>query len=245
MNECLYVYLNLDLEREEEKEALIERMDELLLTVGMQYSGMQNMYIPTDRTNRDQAVFRAEKALRSTDWLKGILAYTLVGTLTNACPFEEIQTNQMSDPSQEKLLYYEQYYQKTKRLSHAIVVDEKKELRDGYISYLLAKKYGIQAEICEMVSGQPLRKIVKGRHVELSGGAWRKKGSRSYIWIYSLRKPVVPGDILLVNTKRGADFICVDKVDYAAGKEFCSRYKKVQKHMNIRMEEGEEPNHGK
>ena len=30
MNECLYVYLNLDLEREEEKEALIERMDEPL-----------------------------------------------------------------------------------------------------------------------------------------------------------------------------------------------------------------------
>ena len=67
---------------------------------------------------------------RQTDWLKGILAYTLVGTLTNACPFEEIQTNQMSDPSQEKLLYYEQYYQKTKRLSHAIVVDEKMCIRD-------------------------------------------------------------------------------------------------------------------
>ena len=99
---------------------------------------MQNMYIPTDRTNRDRQ-FSAQ-SIRSTDWLKGILAYTLVGTLTNACPFEEIQTNQMSDPSQEKLLYYEQYYQKTKRLSHAIVVDEKKELRDGYISYLLAKK---------------------------------------------------------------------------------------------------------
>lgn len=203
MNECLYVYLNLDMEKEEENEALIERVDKLLLTAGMQYSGMQNMYIPTDRANRDQAVFRAEKILRNTDWLKGILAYTLTGTLTNACPVEEIKIDMMSDPSQEKVLYYEQYYQETKRLSHAIVVDEKKQLRDGYISYLLAKKYGVHADICEMVSGQPLRKIVKGRHVELSGGTWRKKGSRRYIWIYSLREPVVPGDILLANTKRG------------------------------------------
>lgn len=245
MNECLYVYLNLDMEKEEENEALIERMDKLLLTAGMQYSGMQNMYIPIDRANRDQTVFRAEKILRNTDWLKGILAYTLAGTLTNACLVEEIKIDLMSDPSPEKVLYYEQYYQETKRLPHAIVVDEEKQLRDGYISYLLAKKYGVHADICEMVSGQPLKKIVKGRHVELSDGTWRKKGSRRYIWIYSLREPVVPGDILLVNTKKGADFICVDRVDYAAGKEFCSRYKKVRKHMNIRMEEGEEPNHGK
>ena len=60
-----------------------------------------------------------------------------VGTLTNACSIEKIRTELMSDPSQEKIRYYEQYYQKTKKLPHAIVVDEDKQLTDGYISYLL------------------------------------------------------------------------------------------------------------
>ena len=161
MNETLSVYLNLDPEKRIENEVLIRRIDKLLLTVGMKYSGVMNMYIPTDRQKRDQIVFQAEVLLRETDWLKDLLAYTLVGTLTNACPMEEILTDAMSNPSPEKLWYYEQYYQKTHELPHAVVVDENKQLRDGYISYLLAKKYHVPAEICEMVSAQPLRRSSK------------------------------------------------------------------------------------
>ena len=48
MNESLYVYLNLDTEKEQESEELIRRMDQLLLTAGMKYSGISNMYIPVD-----------------------------------------------------------------------------------------------------------------------------------------------------------------------------------------------------
>ena len=183
--------------------------------------------------------------MRNTDWLKDILSHILIGTITNACPIEEIQTDMMSNPSSEKWGYYEQYYQKTKQLPHAIVVDENKQLRDGYVSYLLAKKYGVQAEVCGMVSGQPLRKIVKGRHVVLSNGKWKKKSNKRYIWIYTLKNPVVPGDILLVNTKKGRAYICVDRIEYAAGQGFCSRYNTVKKHMNMRMEEGEYTNDGK
>ena len=139
MNESLYVYLNLDTEKEQESEELIRRMDRLLLTAGMKYSGISNMYIPVDIQKRDRAVFRAEELLRSTDWLKGILAYSAVGTLTNACPIEEIRTDRMQDPVPGKLRYYEQYYQKMNHLPHGIVVDENRQLRDGYISYLLGK----------------------------------------------------------------------------------------------------------
>lgn len=245
MNDSLSVFLNLDIEKQDENEALIRRIDELLLTVGMKYSGFFNMYFPVDKKKRDEAVFQAEELLRNTDWLKDILAYTLVGTLTNACPIEEIRTDAMSNPSPEKLWYYEQYYQKTNQLPHAIVVDEDKQLRDGYISYLLAKKYGENADVYEMISAQPLRKIVKGMHVEFSDGKWRKKSDRRYIWIYTLKEPVVPGDILLVNTRKGADFVCVDRVDYAAGNGFCSKYKRVRKHMNMHMEEGESTNYEK
>ena len=231
MNEALAVYLNLDMENIEKNEEIMRKIDELLLTVGMKYS--------------DETVFRAEELLRNTDWLKDILSHILIGVITNACPIEEIQTDMMSNPSSEKWGYYEQYYQKTKQLPHAIVVDENKQLRDGYVSYLLAKKYGVQAEVCGMVSGQPLRKIVKGRHVVLSNGKWKKKSNKRYIWIYTLKNPVVPGDILLVNTKKGRAYICVDRIEYAAGQGFCSRYNTVKKCMNMRMEEGEYTNDGK
>ena len=43
----------------------------------------------------------------------------------------------------------------------------------------------------------------------------------------------------------GADFICVDRIDYIAGHKFCLQYKKVRKHMNMRMEEEDETGHEK
>ena len=66
MNETLSVYLNLNME--EEDEALIERIDQLLLTVG--------------------------------------LKYIEIGTWTNVCPIEQIQTDRMKKPSPDKLQYY-------------------------------------------------------------------------------------------------------------------------------------------
>lgn len=204
-----------------------------------------NLYTSLDEQKRDQTVFRTEELLRNTDWLKDILPHISIRTITNACPLDEIQTNLMSNSSPEKLWYYEQHYQETKQLPHAIVVDENKRLRDGYISYLLAQKYDARAEICEMVAGQPLRKIVKGRHVVLSDGKWKLKSKKRYIWIYTLKNPVVPGDVLVVNTKKGRAYICVDIMEYTAGKGFCSRYNTVKKHMNVRMEEGEDVNDGK
>lgn len=245
MNEVLAVYLNLDLENIVENEKFIRRIDELLLTVGMKYSGIMNLYTSVDKQKRDQTVFRAEELLKNTDWLKDILTHISVGTITNASPLDEIQTDMMSNPSPEKSWYYEEYYQKTKQLPHAIVIDENKQLRDGYISYLLAKKYDAQADVCEMVSGQPLQKSVKGRHMVFSNGKWRQKSNKRYTWVYALKNPVVPGDILLVNTRRGRANICVDRIEYVAGQGFCSRYNTVKKHMNVRMEEGEDTNHGK
>ncbi len=46
MNDGLCVFLHLDEKQPEENEKLIERIDELLLTVGMKYCGVGNMYIP-------------------------------------------------------------------------------------------------------------------------------------------------------------------------------------------------------
>ena len=51
MNEALAVNLNLDMENIEENEEIIRKIDELLLTVGMKYSGIMNLYISVDEQN--------------------------------------------------------------------------------------------------------------------------------------------------------------------------------------------------
>ena len=102
MNETLEVYLNLDMDNEQENEELIRKIDDLLLSAGMNYSGIANMYLPVERKNRDTVVFCAEKLLRNADWLKGILSYISVGTLTNACSIKEIRTELMSDPHRRR-----------------------------------------------------------------------------------------------------------------------------------------------
>ena len=50
---------------------------------------------------------------------------------------------------------------------------------------------------------------------------------------------------LRADTSAGPDFICVDRIDYIAGTDFYSKYKKVKKHMNMHMEEEEDINYEK
>lgn len=235
MNEGLAVFLNLDEEKQEENEALIRRIDELLLTAGMKYSNFRNMYIPVNGQERDSAVFKACRLLEQAEWLKGIFAYNRFCTIVDACPVEKILTDRMADPLPDKVQYYEQYYLDSGKLPHAVVVDEKKQLRDGYISYLLAKKYGIRPDVYEAFAEQPLRKTVRGRHVKLAKGEWTVKSDRKFCWVYTLNDPVVPGDVLQVKTKNGLDFICADEVDYVTGREFCERHKEVKLHTGMRM----------
>ena len=142
MNESLSVYLNLDMGNESRNEELIERIDELLLTAGLKYSGIRNIYVPVDRQTRDQAVFRAEKLLRTTDWLKDILACTLIGTWTNACPLEKIQTDAMSEPSPEKLRFCE---------------NARPAPRDGGV-----REQPAHRRLCLIPSGQKVRRVRGG-----------------------------------------------------------------------------------
>ena len=62
------------------------------------------MYLNLDMKNEQEK----EELLRRID------------TLTNTCSIDEIRTDRMSDPSPEKMWYYEQYYQKTNSLALAI-----------------------------------------------------------------------------------------------------------------------------
>ncbi len=137
----------------------------------------------------------------------------------------------MTKPQPEKLLYYEDYYKKVGNLAHDILINEDNQLCDGYISYLLAQKYRLHPDIYQVLNGQPYRKVVCGRHVKFEEGEWRIKSDKFYNWIYTLKEPVVPGDILQVETSQGLAYMLVEKVGYLTGKEFCNEHKKVREHI--------------
>lgn len=231
MNEGLAIFLNLNPGESDENEALIRRIDELLLNFGVEYTGVSNMYRAVEKEDRDHAIFVARNVLRETVWLKDKLAGTSIMNLTNVCSVDQIRLENMAEPSARKLEYYEKYYQESHTLAHGIVIDENGQLRDGYTSYILSKKYGICPDVYEAFAKQPLKKIVVGQHVSKDGDTWKVKGDRLYRWKYTLKSPVVPGDILKVRTKKGRAFIYVRSIEYAAGNEFCKEHRNVIKHM--------------
>lgn len=238
MNEGMTIYLNFEEKEAHKMEPLIQRIDNLLENFGMKYAGFANYYVPIQCEERDHTVYVAMQALKGVTWLKDMLAYVFVSHNISAHPIEKIDVSRMSEPTPEKLKYYEDYYLENKKLAHAIVVNEKGEIRDGYISYLLAQKYNILAEVLEAFQKQPLKKIVLGRHVQLCEGKWKVKSDRCYCWSYNLDKAVVPGDILQVITRKGIAHMQVDEIRYVTGKEFCNEYFKVKKHMGVRNKLG-------
>lgn len=223
MNEGMQVYLNLNLEPDLEQylrnNDILQKLDKLLLSNGMVYSGYRNIYYPQNKRDRDQAVIRAIQAMKHEEWLNGIYQYSVVMNITNVCGLKDINIKRMSSPSEKKWTYYENYYLQKKKCPHGIVVDENRNIRDGFVAYCLAQKFGFSPEIYEAWSNQPLRKIVTGRHIRLNDTHARISCSKTYQWIYTLRAPVVKGDILLAATKKGYSPIVVDNIFYNTGRE--------------------------
>ena len=241
MNETVYIYLKLENVQADEQEELINKMDDMLLPIGLKYSGFHNMYIPQDYKNRDDIIFDAVHMLENCDWLKGIYDYVLTGNKCFNKGLDAIDCSRMAQPEESKMAYYEEYYLKTNKLPHSILVDENDCLADGYISYLLAQKYKLRQniidglEIYQVESDVPYKKIVAGRHVAIDKDDIVIKGEKYYKWISDIKAPVVQGDVLLVNTKKGNDFMVVDKIFYEAGSKNLNSYKKVLKHTGKRM----------
>lgn len=234
MNEGLEIFINDEGTNEEDK-ALVKKIDELLWNFGITYTGVNNIYRPLEAKNRDNTLYAACRALQEADWLKDRLAYISIMNWVDTCPIERIQVEHMSEISAVKLEYYENYYQKFHKLAHGIVIDECRQLRDGYASYMLAKRYGLHPDIYVAFSEQPLKKTVRGQHITGVGDSWKVKSRKIYTWNYSLKSPVVPGDILKVETKNGQGFICVRDIAYITGKSFCKEHRNVIKHMKKRL----------
>ena len=236
MNDGFALYLNMEPEESFKNERLLEKVDDLLETVGIQYAGFRNWYVPKEIKNRDDTVFDACRLLRDTDWLQGIFSRVLIMNEIRQGGLDSIKTDHMTWPSNSKLQYYEEYFLESKELAHSILVNEDGRIRDGYTSYLIAEKYGKpHPDIYEVFTDQPVQKVVRGRHVHRKEGCWKVKNSGYYGWFYNLRHPVVPGDILRVPTKKGTEYMVVEQISYNTGKKYCAEHLYAEKHMKERI----------
>lgn len=112
-------------------------------------------------------------------------------------------------PGSEKMEQKEQYFRETGALQSQIILDGDGNLIDGYTSYLLAVRHGIQS--IPIRKGK--RQIVRACH---------KAGGQSYMWELPrcLVDRVSTGDRVLVHTRKGVRSATVEAVeDYLPQKQ--------------------------
>ena len=213
----------------------IKYLDELVKKHGWKYSGWSNVYIPIVRETREETVGKVIEAIESDERLKEYSPKIMSGALINVCELGKIEVQHMTSPMEVKYSRYERYYLENKELTHGIIVDETKKIRDGYISYLLAKEYGCKVDIIEVPKESNISKLVIGYHVEYNEEqhTYIQKSDKRYAWIYNLKEAVVVGDILLVQTRKGHAYMKVERITNIAGKEAISKYKKVIGNITI------------
>lgn len=105
-------------------------------------------------------------------------------------------------PEAGKLEQKEEYFQRTGDFESEIVLDVEGKLIDGYTSYLLAKKYGLES--VPVKYGQ--RQIIRAVH---------KTGGKVYAWELPgiLTNRVFAGDKVVVETSRGRRKVRVVSVE--------------------------------
>lgn len=107
-----------------------------------------------------------------------------------------------NQPKPGKMMKKEQYFNETNLLQSEIVLDSRNHLIDGYTSYLLAVKNGL--EYVPIRYGK--RQIVKAYH---------RQGGKIYMWELPgvLIDRVSPGEKLIVRTSRGIRTVTVSAVE--------------------------------
>lgn len=105
-------------------------------------------------------------------------------------------------PGSEKMEQKEQYFRETGALQSQIILDGDGNLIDGYTSYLLAVRHGIQS--IPIRKGK--RQIVRACH---------KVGGALYVWELPGRlvDKVSTGDRVLVHTRKGVRMATVEAVE--------------------------------
>ena len=241
MYDMVFVYLDYNSDDEEERvcvEEDIKYIDTLIEKQGWKYSGVANMYIPMERDTREETIIGVLEAIDSDERLRKYKPKVISGMQTNSCSLKEIDIRHMTEPSVVKYNRYEKYYLENTELSHRIIVDENRKIRDGYIAYLLSEKYGCNVDITEVPKGSSIAKLVIGHHVEYDAEqkTYVMRNDKRYAWVYTIREAVVPGDILLVRTSKGNAYMQVEKIINIAGKKTIRRHKKVKRNITAENE---------
>lgn len=150
--------------------------------------------------------------------------------LTAVLNLDKINVSGMIAPKPEKLSYYEEYFLRTVQFANPVIVDENWNIRAGYVTYLLAKKYGIRPQIFEVRASRPLTKVVRGRYVKYEAWEWKLSGTKQISRIYTLKESVVPGDILRVESSRSPVCMQVEEIGFTDGTE-SGGMRKALKHI--------------
>ena len=155
----------------------------------------------------------------------------MIVELISILNLDKINVSGMITPKPEKIKYYEDYFLATGCFANAVIVDECWNIRAGYVTYLLAKKYGVRPQIFESRASKPLVKVVKGRYVKYISWEWKFVGEKCNTWIYALKDSVVPGDILRVEAAKGTAYMQVEEVKHVAGPISSVGLRKALKHI--------------
>lgn len=111
-------------------------------------------------------------------------------------------------PKAEKMQQKEQYFTETGLLQSQIILDSQGNLIDGYTSYLLAVKYGLQSVSVKYGKRQIVR-------------ASQKSGGKLYTWELPglLIDRVHIGDKVIVHSNKGIRTVKVAAVEDYSGQE--------------------------
>ena len=109
---------------------------------------------------------------------------------------------EITKPSTEKMCEKEKEFQETGLLPTEIILDDQNRLLDGYISYLLAVKYGL--EDVQVIYGR--WQVLKSHH---------KEHGMRYEWELPERliDQVTAGDKVMIRNTRGLRWVIVDVVE--------------------------------
>jgi len=159
------------------------------------------------------------------------------------------------EPNPEKLAACLKYYDEHKQQDRYIVINRKGELIDGYVQYLTYLLLGIEeAEI--VISNRKKGYLNRKPTYEFREPEYKNQMT-TYIWgvhpnnkekVFMWRVPnpwtgwendLLPGDMILVNTKYGTKEAIITKIDYLEQCPTEFRVRKVIKKLNKKYAAGE------
>lgn len=173
-------------------------------TVEMVKGWYEKEYRNACESEEDKMLFDIYTEYANEAWQHGVRAGGVVDI-----PTDEVKIYPCfaaHEPKLEKMEQKEQYFTETGLLQSQIILDSRGNLIDGYTSYLLAVKHGIQ---CVPIR-YGRRQIVRASH---------KPGGKLYTWELPgiLIDRVSAGDKVLIHTQRGIRVVTVAAVEEYAG----------------------------